>query len=200
MHHLARPDRRRLAARRRPVSAYTLIELLIVIAILGIAGALVVPRLVARDALKLQAAVRLIVSDLSFAQSDALAHQEYRRVQFFDDGGGWGGGYAIVRVTESNFNDAWDEDAADYIDDPLRSGGDARYVVDFEADDRFNGVRVWSWIDDGNRYVTYDALGGTVSDVGVPGISGFVIVEHGTMRYTISVAPFTGKLTVTKVS
>src|SRR5690554_431827 len=60
--------------------AYTLIELLLVVAILGLASAILIPQLANRDSMEVQAAVRQIIADLSFAQSDALAHQEYRRV------------------------------------------------------------------------------------------------------------------------
>src|SRR4051812_28020872 len=78
-------------------SAYTLIELLIVIAIMGISGALLIPNMVNRDSMNVQSAVRLIIGDLSFAQSDALAHQELRRVHFYDDGRG----YCLIRLSSN---------------------------------------------------------------------------------------------------
>ena len=54
------------------------------------------------DTLALQSAVRLLIADISFAQSDALAHQEYRRVHFYDDGRGW----CVVRIAESDVGTA----------------------------------------------------------------------------------------------
>lgn len=175
-------------------SAYTLLELLIVIAVLGLAGALVVPHLVGRESMNVQAAVRMIISDLSFAQSDALAHQEYRRVYFYDDGHG----YCIVRVTDADFDDDFDAASADYIDDPLTSGGTvSQYIVDFAANDRFEGVTIQSIdIDSGERAITYDQIGGTVRSGGNPGLGGTIVVSSPEDTYTIHVAPFTGKLTV----
>lgn len=185
-------------ARRR---GYTLIELLIVIAILGLAGALLVPRLVEQDSMTAQAAVRKLIGDLSFAQSDALAHQEYRRVHFYADGSG----YCIVRVDESNYGDDWatfDPDDIDYINDPLTFGNaGGRYITKFTEDPRFAQVRVTSVdIDDGvpdaAGDVVYDVLGGTVQPGGSPGVGGDIVLTAGTDAFTIGVSPFTGKLTV----
>ena len=82
--------------------SYTLIEILIVVTILGLAATMVVPRIAGRDRLTLQAAVRTLIADMGFAQSDALAQQEYRRLVFIDpDSDGWSTEYAIVRVTEA---------------------------------------------------------------------------------------------------
>lgn len=189
----------RLSHRRTVTCAYTLIELLIVIAVLGIAGALLIPHLAYKDSLASQAAVRLLISDLSFAQSDALANQEFRRVYFYDDGKR----YCIVRVIDANFNDPFDPATADYIDDPLGVVGnfDGNYIVDFTTANRFESVSIALVdIDGGNRYVTYDALGGTVMGGGtVPGSGGQIRIQAGDNIYEIDIAPFVGKLTVTKI-
>ena len=188
----------RLGHRRTVTCAYTLIELLIVITVLGIAGALLIPHLAYKDSLASQAAVRLLISDLSFAQSDALANQEFRRVYFYPDGTG----YCIVRVTEANFELPFDPNTADYIDDPLGVVGEAgRYIVDFTTKNRFDNVSISAVsIDGGNPYVTYDALGGTVMTGGAaPGTGGPIYVQAADNLYRIEIAPFVGKLTVTKM-
>ena len=183
--------------------AYTLIEILIVVGILGLAGTLVMPRLIGREQLEVQAVVRLLVSDLSFAQSDALAHQEYRRVQFIpNDGSAWGNKYAIIRVDASTFNSAFEISTADYVSDPLSNGGDSgRYLIDFSADDRFQDVEILAGFDGTNQFVTYDALGGNVSDPVTPSAGGVIVVQNSdaTIRYLIQVAPFTGKITVQRL-
>ena len=115
-------------SRRPACRGYTLIEILIVVALLGIASALLIPNMVAGDSLNTQAAVRLIISDLIFAQHDALAHQEYRKVVFYDDGSG----YCITRVTDSNYATAFDEDTADYIVDPM-SNDAGLYIVEYKG-------------------------------------------------------------------
>lgn len=181
--------------------AYTLIEMLIVIALLGIAGALLIPHLVNQDNLTAQSAIRLLIADLSFAQSDSLANQEYRRVQFIQDDDGNGVGYCIVRVTDADFNDPFDPATADYISDPLGVVGNAgRYIVDFSKTDRFKGVSISLVnLDGGNQYVTYDTLGGTITAGNLPGTGGQIQLQVLDVIYQVDFAPFTGKLTVSKL-
>lgn len=147
-------------APRLSLRGYTLIELLVVITVLGIAGALVIPHMVNRDAMNAQAAVRRIIGDLCFAQSDALSHQELRQVHFYADGSG----YCVVRITSpSPFSES--SSTHDYIIDPLSSAGNnGRYIVNFTADSRFEGVTIADVaIDTNARDLNYDELGGTHS-------------------------------------
>lgn len=180
---------------------YTLIELLIVVALLGLAGTLLIPSMVQPDSMKVQAAVRKIIADLSFAQSDALAQQEFRRVYFFPDGSG----YCIVRATQGTYNDVFDSDTADYIVDPL-DGDLGRYSVDFTTDNRFENVRVTAanldteLLADGSCDIVYDPLGGTVMGAGIPGAGGTIELTAGTDVFAILVDPFTGKLTVLRTA
>ena len=60
----------------------TLIEVLIVVTLLGIAGVLVIPSMSQVGVLRIQSALRTIVSDLTYAQSDAMAAQARRAVVF----------------------------------------------------------------------------------------------------------------------
>ncbi len=179
------------ALRRRGSAArgYTLIELLIVIGVLGLAGALLIPSINQPDTLRIQGTVRRIIGDLSFAQSDALAQQEPRRVIFYDDGRG----YVLVRPP-------YDPDT-DYIYDPLAPGSaNGAYIVDFEADNRFDGITISAVdLDGGESFLTFDELGGTIADDGTPGSGGTITIESLNATYEISVAPFTGKLTVDKI-
>ncbi len=175
------------AFRRR--RSYTLIELLLVCAILGICGALLIPNMVGRDIMACQAAVRLIIGDLSFAQSDALAHQEYRRVHFNDDGSG----YSISRIAQTELANPFDPSTADYITDPLLGG---QYIVDLLNDRRFAGVTITAVSIDGGRDLHYDSLGGIVNDTNGAGVGGTITVASANDGYQISIAPFTGKLTV----
>ena len=196
-----------MIAKLRPhgvrAGAYTLIELIFVIALLGLAAALLVPHLVHQDSMTVQAAVRTLIADLSFAQSDALAHQEFRRVHFYEDGRG----YCIVRVTEADFDQAFDPMTADYINDPLGgAGGFGAYIVDFTTDDRFEGVSITSVSIDGvdlapvGSDVTYDQIGGTVMTGNLPGTGGQIVFSFDTASYQITISAFTGKLTVLKLS
>lgn len=197
--------------RRNPPSApraYTLIELIIVMALMALAAALLVPNLVGQDSMTLQSAVRLLIADLNFAQSDALANQEFRRVVFFGPGTGPGEGpgtgYCIIKVPDENYDTPADLDdsTVDYVIDPLHSMG--RYVVNYGTDRRFEGVSIESAEIDGDDLVdrteiTYDTLGGTVQDGGGVGIGGNVVLKFNGVRYQVNIAGFTGKLTVVEL-
>jgi type II secretory pathway pseudopilin PulG len=180
--------------------SYTLIELIMVMAVLALAAALLVPNIVGHDSLTVQAAVRLIIADLSFAQTDALANQEYRRVIFYEDGSG----YCLISVPDENWITPADLDdpSVDYVYDPLGSMG--RYIINFVEDDRFEGVTITS-ANIGTQTlldrpeITYDTLGGTVVPGGGPGTGGDIVVTFNNESYRIDIASFTGKLTVTKL-
>jgi prepilin-type N-terminal cleavage/methylation domain-containing protein len=182
--------------------SYTLIELIIVMAVLALAAAVLVPNIVGRDTMTAQAAVRLLISDLSFAQSDALAVQGFRRVVFFDDGTG----YCIIEV--DHFSDITpmviNVTTVDYVTDPLGSLG--LFIRDYTTDSRFEGVQIIEATIDsvalapGTRVeITYDELGGSVMPGGLPGLGGSVTINYEAATYRVDIAPFTGKLTVTKL-
>ena len=185
-----------------PSHGYTLVEMIVVVAVLGIAGTLLIPNLIDRSTFAIQAAARSVVSEMVFAQSDALANQEFRRVQFIKAPVGQDGhiGFCIMRVTPENFSHPYDPDTAEHISptDGVLSG-DGRSIVDFTGDDRFGDVRISSVsIDSGLDYITFDEFGGTVaSSGGAPGTGGEVVLEaRDGQRYLVAIAPFTGKTTV----
>jgi hypothetical protein len=143
-----------------------------------------------------QSAVRLVIGDISFAQSDALAHQELRRIHFYSDGRG----YCIVRIAQAQLNTPFDESDTthDYINDPLAASGElGRYIVDIVNDSRFGGVSIESVALDGaGRDLTFDELGGTIMAGGAPGTGGTIVLRSPNSRYEIEIAAFTGKMTV----
>ena len=170
----------------RQRNGYTLLELIIVIALLALAAVLLVPSLVGLSRMETQAAVRRLVSDIGFAQADAMANQTYRRIQFLDDGRG----YALLRVDEASFADPFDAETADYLDDPSgTASARGRYIVDFVADERY----------DGGERIPFGPLGGTVSSVGLPAGAGRIVVLGTDESFEVLVTPMTGKLTVRKL-
>ncbi len=178
--------------------AYTLIELLIVVAILGLAAALLIPSMSGRGDFDTQAAVRTLIADINFAQSDALANQGFRRLHFFDDGTGW----CLLRVDEAALSTPFDPSTAEYLHDPLagaRKGGN--YVLSLPEDDRFATVRVEGVaIDGGGRDITFDELGGTVATGGLPGTGGTLILRSPDAAYRLQLSPITGKVRVTRLA
>jgi prepilin-type N-terminal cleavage/methylation domain-containing protein len=71
-----------LVARR----GYTLVEMLIVIVLMGLAAAMVIPSMAQASSLKVQGALRMIVADITVMQSDAVAFQQNRAIVFRPSG------------------------------------------------------------------------------------------------------------------
>jgi prepilin-type N-terminal cleavage/methylation domain-containing protein len=175
--------RRALACR-----AYTLIEILMVVTILGIAAAMAMPSLGSTDILKAQGALRSIVSDITFAQSDAVAMQEKRAIVFDVPNSS----YSLVQVP-GNAIDA----AANTMYDPTRPGG--RWVVSFPTDSRFGDTRITSAdFGGGATALVFDGMGGPIADAGSnnPGPGGTIHVTGAHASWTITVEAFTGRVTV----
>lgn len=157
--------------------AYTLIEVIIVIAILGLVSAIVVPQMLSAGTMGVQAATRIIVADLIFAQNDAMARQTSRRVVF------------------DAVNDSYKltDNAGVTLDASWLSGQVQNYMVSFRDDDRFQGVDILSVNFGGDGTITFD-------DMGAPDTGGTIELEYKKHRYRISVAEFTGRITVTKIT
>lgn len=67
---------------RRGVS---MLELMIVVSILGIIGALALPMFTGTDATRLRAAANVLAADLDAARAESIAHGENLRLVVFDD-------------------------------------------------------------------------------------------------------------------
>lgn len=184
--------------RHRERRGYTLIELVIVVALLGMAGALVVPHAIGISTMETQSAVRRLVADIHFAQSEAISHQAYRRIQFFDDGRG----YCLLVVDETSFASSFNEATANYLEDPAGTFGMwGRYVVDYEADGRYGDVQIGDVETDGaGNWITFDALGGIVVEPGVAAGAGRIVVEGTDEQWEVLVTPMTGRLVVQRLS
>ncbi len=70
----------RRAHRRR--SAFTLVEILVVVVILGIAAAVILPQVGNRDDVRTASAARMMMADLAYAQSRAVSTQRRQYVRF----------------------------------------------------------------------------------------------------------------------
>ncbi len=174
--------------RNRSGAAFTLIEILVTVALLGIASTLLIPYISDLPSFETEAAVRAIVSDLSFAQSDAMANQQKRRVLFADDGSGY-------RLLGDDFTSDEDE-----LYDPISHAADQRYIINFATDERFQTVSIESAeFDTNNAFITYDELGGPVDQADGPSSGGTIVVAGDGLRFEISVAPFTGSVSVVKL-
>ena len=156
------------------------------------------PSLGAFGAIETQAAVRQLVADIAFAQSQAVAHQTLHRVEFHADGSGW----SLVHVDEAAFFTAFNPASANFVDDPAairRGGGD--FVMNLTTDDRFHSVVVES-VDtaENSTNLTFDALGGTLSAPGTAAGGAAVILAGDDSRWEVAVAPVTGRTSVRKLN
>ncbi|MEM1027100.1 MAG: prepilin-type N-terminal cleavage/methylation domain-containing protein [Planctomycetota bacterium] len=175
---MTRPKRQRNTSG----GGYTLVEVLVVVVILGIASAFVVPQLLAAGTLGIQAAARLVVADILFAQNEAIAAQENREVVFNASGN-------TYRLQRFNADTGLDE----VLTQGWKNGQANNYVVDFEDDDRFDGITIESVQIGGS-----DATSLEFDDLGSPLISDEmqIVIGFDQQRLTVSVQPFTGRVTV----
>lgn len=169
-------------SRRR---AYTLVEVLVLIAILGVASAVVIPSVGSSGVLRAQAAVRAVVSDLSFAQSDAMAFQAGRAVYFDVDENR----YVVCAVVNGSV-----DPETDALYDPHRRSG----VMDLDLDDGdYGGARIESVEIDGGTMIVFDEQGAPVAAPGSnsPSSGGRITIRGDGVRYFIDVDGFTGHIT-----
>ncbi len=185
------------------VRAFTLIEVLIVVVVLGVAGALVIPSMSSTGVLRVQAAVRTLVADMVFVQSDALAYQT-RRVIWFgkvavldQDSGIWsfvdGNGYVIAQV-----NGPVVDLATDTMADP--DNPNRPFSRDFDQG-RYGAATIGDADFNNGTMLIFDELGGPIAELegDNPGIGGRVQITGSGSVFRIDVAPYTGRITVTRL-
>jgi prepilin-type N-terminal cleavage/methylation domain-containing protein len=173
----------------RPRRAFTLLEMLTVCTVLGISAAMLIPSMSQTGVLRVQAAVRTVISDIVFAQSDAVAFQQKRAIVFDVAHSS----YRLVEVP----GDVIDV-ANNTMYDPTRTSG--LYAVDF-GDQTFGDARITAATFDGSNALIFDALGGPVHDAGsnAPGNGGSITITGSGSTFLINVEAFTGRVTVTKL-
>jgi type II secretion system protein H len=162
---------------------FTLVEILCVVVILGIAAATIVPQMGARDDLKLSSAARALMADLSYAQSRAITKQRKQYVKFGEDQ------YELLtRNTDAAPLTA--------LTHPIDRGD---YVVSF-ASGHLRGVRLDSASFDGRTTLVFDELGSPMS---YNGTSAAALASPGTIRFesgaavlTMQIEPYTGEITL----
>lgn len=176
--------------RRCSKGAYTLIELLLVIVILGISGAMVIPHTGQAQVLRIHAAVRTLVSDITFAQTDALAYQERRAVLFDEEANT----YTIAEVVVSSGGQV------SYIPLFLSGGPDGQYVVDFDLGG-FDGARLRMPDFEGDAILIFDEIGAPVADGASDTAAGLgsVYIDSDRSTFRVDISPYTGQVRIEKV-
>lgn len=177
---------------RTRAGAFTLAEVLVTVAILGLAALCVQPILSGRGDIDAQSAARRLIADLAFAQGDAMNRQEFRRIHFFADGTGW----CLLAVDATELDAAFDPATARFVRTPVAgSGVGGAMRVDFGRDGLYTGLRFGSVAIDGDsRDLTFDPMGGLVESSGSASAGGSVVLEGADAAYRLDFAPFTGKV------
>lgn len=161
-------------------SAYTLIEVLVLVVILGIAAAMIVPNMRSTDVLRVQSAVRTVVSDIAVAQSDAVAYQQGRAIVFFP---------ADNRYVTVEVRGAVIDPSLDRLWETKIQGGD------------FGDSRIAAADFSGGTTLIFDEMGAPVTTPGgsTPAPTGSVTIEGSNQRFRVDVEGYTGRVTVTRL-
>jgi len=162
------PGRRSAAA-----GGFSFIEMLMVVSILAIAAVIVVPQIARSETFEIQGAARALVSDLLYAQNQAIGEQATRRV-IFDPAAE---SYRLTDGSNVTLPAQW-------------LGGS--YVVRLGAGSSFGSVAIDS------TSFTNDTL--TFDELGSPSEGGTIDLIAGAARYRITVTAFTGRVTVDEVT
>jgi prepilin-type N-terminal cleavage/methylation domain-containing protein len=160
---------------------YTLIEILLVVVMLGIAGSLVIPSLGSTEVLRVQAAVRTVVGDINYAQSEALAHQRPHAVVFDVEENR----YTIVEIVGG---------VLDPATNTIRTGN-------LNNSRKFHTSRLEAVDFDGFDVLVFDEMGGPVAGVGssTPGAGGNIVISGSGSQFQVRVEAYTGRVSVVRL-
>ena len=178
---------------RRKRSAFTLVEVLVVVVIIGIASAVVVPQLSSRDDLRAAAAARVIMADLMYAQNMSITSQLHH--------------YLVFNTTTQSYSVVNSAGMTTPINHPVNqtaytvnfgSGGSTALQsmtidsVSFQG----TGATVYSTIgfDELGKPLAYTGSGGD-QDLS----TGTVTIRSGSYKLQISIEPYTGQLSAVQV-
>jgi len=157
---------------------FTVIEILIVVVIIGIAALIAVPMMSSAGSIQIRAAANMIAADLEYAKSMAISR---------------GQNYSVV----------FDENAESYsikkdgsvIKHPVKKPFD--YVINFQSDSRLNRVDIVDADFDATSEIKFDYLGSPYSGDGTPLNNGIITLQAAGITKTITVEPVTGYISIT---
>ncbi len=157
---------------------FTMIEMVVVMAILAIAAAIVVPMMSSAGTMQVRAAVNMIAADLEYAKSMSISR---------------GQRYSVV-FDKTNETYRIIDDSGTTIPHPVKKG--FLYTIDFRADSRIDRVDIFDANFDGTDRVSFDYMGSPFNGTGTNLNSGVVTLRAGTVTRTINVEPVTGYVSI----
>jgi type II secretion system protein H len=182
-HNYSSRSSRRSAARR----GFTLVEILCVVVILGIASAIIIPQLGTHDDMKVAAAARTVMADLIYAQNTAIAKQTRYYVHFA------GQQYSVMtRPT--------DADPLVVVTHPVTKNPFT--VTMGTAINGMDGVTIGTVNFGGSTILGFDDLGSpfaldaSTNTMTPLAASGTIPITCGNQALTVSIEPYTGETLV----
>jgi prepilin-type N-terminal cleavage/methylation domain-containing protein len=157
---------------------FTLVELLIVIAIITIAALTAIPMMSSAASVQIRSAANMLTADLEYAKSMAISRAQYFSVVFDKD-------TESYRIEDQNGN---------VIPHPVKKGFD--YVIDFQNDGRLNKVDIVDADFDATSEVKFDYLGSPYNGNSTPLNSGVISLQAGGATTTVIVEAVTGFISV----
>lgn len=166
----------------RTRSAFSLVELIVVVAILAIVAALVIPKIGSAGDSQAIAAATILKSDLEVTRSLALTTQQTHSLVFSSDRQS----YKVV----ANYTGG-DYAAATAVAHPVLA--QQSFTVTLASKNGMSGVTVVSASFGGAAYVTF-------SSQGEPSSAGTVTLRSGSTQMQVSIEVLTGTVTVTRTA
>ena len=158
--------------------AFTIIEILIVVVLLAIAGMMVVPMMSSAASIQIESAANIVAADLEYAKSMAISR---------------GQNFSVVFDKAAEAYQIEDQ-AGGVIPHPVKKG--FNYVVDFRNDRRLNRVDIVDANFDATSKVKFDYLGSPYNGTGAALNSGVISLQAAGITKTIRVEPVTGYISI----
>lgn len=157
---------------------FTLVELLIVIAIIMIAALTAIPMMSSAASVQIRSAVNMLTADLEYAKSMSISR---------------GQNYSVV--FDKNTESYWIEDQnGSVIPHPVKKG--FGYLIDFQNEDRLSKVDIVDADFDGTTVVKFDYLGSPYNGNSTPLNSGVISLQAGGTTTTVTVEAVTGFISI----
>ena len=156
---------------------FTLIEVIMVVLILGIAAAVVVPMASSAGSIQIRAGASMVAADLEYAKSMAISRGQAYSVEFSTAN-------ETYRVLDHNNVE---------IPHPVKKG--FNYVIDFKNDGRLDRVKIDN-VNFGGK-LTFDYLGTPYNSAGAPlAAAATVVLRSGDITKNVNVEPVTGFISI----
>ena len=157
---------------------FTLVELLIVIAIISIAALTAIPMMSSAASMQIRSAANMLTADLEYAKSMAISRAQIYSVVF-------DAGADSYRIEDKDGNP---------LLHPVKKG--FFYEIDFQNDGRLNKVDIISVDFDSTSKVTFDYLGSPYNGSSAPLNNGVINLQAGSTNTIITVEPVTGYVSI----